>query len=278
MTRKTSTCYTALFQYIEKNIFNLQPKEIMTDFEGGMRNSIKMVYPNVILRGCWFHYCSAIRKKVVQLGLYPLTNRNRKAKLIFKEIMSLPLLPAANIVQGFIHIKKLANVHGLLGRFIGFFTYFESFWLLEVSYMECSNLYSLYLRCALYSKNQKNGLSVADLNMRTTSSLESINSHIGRSFPKHPNIFKFIDCLKQYEYTRSTKMRKLIQNCPKRQMERKHNKDKEREKKIKHFTSLFRRKKINLGIFLEAMSNKTILPLNGMCNGYNIYVCFAFFK
>lgn len=131
------------------------------------------------------------------------------------------------------------------------------------------NYYLLYLRCALYSKNEKYGLSVANLNMRTISSLESINSHIGRSFPKHPNIFKFIDCLKQYEYTKTTKMRKLIENCPKKQMERKHKKDKEREKKIIHFSSLFRRKKIDLALFLEAVSNKNILPLNGMYNGYH---------
>lgn len=105
--------------------------------------------------------------------------------------------------------------------------------------------------------------------MRTISSLESINSHIGRSFPIHPNILKFIGCLKQHEYTKTTKMRKLIENCPKNQMERKHRKDKEREKKIKYSSSLFRRKKIDLGMFLEAMSNKTILPLNGMYNGYH---------
>lgn len=104
--------------------------------------------------------------------------------------------------------------------------------------------------------------------MRTTSSLESMNSQIGRSFPRHPNIFKFIECLKQHEYTKATIMKKLITNCPKNQMNRKHQEDKERDEKIRHFSSLFAKKKIGIGMFLEAMANKKILPLNG---AYTIY-------
>lgn len=121
-----------MFQYIETNIFKLQPKEMMTDFERGLRNSIKSVYPNVILRGCWFHYCSAMRKKVLQMGLRSLINHNRIAKLLYKEIMSLPLLPSAKLVNGYVHIKKIARDNGLLQPFAEFFHYYQSFWLLEV--------------------------------------------------------------------------------------------------------------------------------------------------
>lgn len=108
--------------------------------------------------------------------------------------------------------------------------------------------------------------------MRTTSSLESMNAQIGRSFPKHPNFFKFLECLQQHEYTKATAMKKLIENCPVYQMERKHQKDKERDEKIKHFSSLFARKRIDLGMFLEAMANKKILPLNGAYSFDNIAV------
>lgn len=58
-------------------------------------------------------------------------------------------------------------------------------------------------------------------------------------------------------------MKKLIKNCPKTQMEKKHQKDKERDAKIRYFSSLFAKKEIDLGMFLEAMANKKILPLNG---------------
>lgn len=58
-------------------------------------------------------------------------------------------------------------------------------------------------------------------------------------------------------------MKKLIENCPENQMERKHHEDKERDEKIRYFSSLFAKKEIDLGMFLEAMANKKILPLNG---------------
>lgn len=139
MTRKTESCYTAVFQYIETHVFSLKPAEMMTDFEAGMRNSIKTVYPKTRLRGCWFHFCSALRKKSLRLGLRPLINSNRHAKLVFKELLSLPLLPAVNFVQGYMHIKKIAQSYGLLKYFRHFFVYFESFWLVEVNEKEiCS--------------------------------------------------------------------------------------------------------------------------------------------
>lgn len=132
MTRKTSLCYTEVFKYIETNVFSLEPAEIMTDFEAGMRNSIKIMYPKAKLRGCWFHFCNALRKKSLRLGLRPLINSTPNAKLILKELMSLLLLPADNIVQGYLYIKEMAMNHELLEHFRPLFTYFESFWLIEV--------------------------------------------------------------------------------------------------------------------------------------------------
>lgn len=132
MTKKTAECYTAVFQYIESNVFHLEPSEIMTDFETGLRKSIKHVYPDTNLRGCWFHYCKALRHKSQQLGLRPMLNSSPEAKVILKEIMSLPLLPADKILQGYLHVKKITEEYGISEDFENFFSYFESFWLVEV--------------------------------------------------------------------------------------------------------------------------------------------------
>lgn len=63
--------------------------------------------------------------------------------------------------------------------------------------------------------------------------------------------------------TKATRMKKLLKNCPEKQFGRKHRKDQERDDKIKYFSSLFKKGSIDVGMFLEAMANKTILPLNG---------------
>lgn len=102
--------------------------------------------------------------------------------------------------------------------------------------------------------------------MRTTSSVESLNSQIGRSFAKNPSIFNFCESLKQHEFTKATIMRKLLTDCPKKQLKRKHRVDQERDDKIKYFSSLLKKGFIDVAMFLEAMGNKTILPLNGKCS------------
>ena len=56
MTRKTTVCYTAVFEFIEEHLFQLQPHEIITDYEAGLRLAISRCWPEVTLRGCWFHY------------------------------------------------------------------------------------------------------------------------------------------------------------------------------------------------------------------------------
>lgn len=102
--------------------------------------------------------------------------------------------------------------------------------------------------------------------MRTTSSVESLNSQIGRSFRIHPSIFKFCESLKQLEFTKATRMKKLLVDCPENQLNRKHRVDQERDIKIKYFSSLFKKGSIDVSMFLEAMANKKVLPLNGKCH------------
>lgn len=95
--------------------------------------------------------------------------------------------------------------------------------------------------------------------MRTTSSLESLNSQLGRSFPKHGHIWRFIEQLKYHEYSKSRDMLRLSRgtNIGKKN---KRKKDKERMERIKFLSILLRDKKITSDEFLEAMAGKNIFP------------------
>lgn len=73
----------------------------------------------------------------------------------------------------------------------------------------------------LFLKNDENPLSVFGLNMRTTSSLESLNSLLGQLIPTRPNIFKFVDGIKIHEFTKHRELLELSFHCPKNQLERK---------------------------------------------------------
>lgn len=101
--------------------------------------------------------------------------------------------------------------------------------------------------------------------MRTTSSLESMNSQLRRLFTiKHPNIFRFIEELKPHEFIKALDMLRLVKNRKRKQLKRKRKRYQEREEKIQYFSEMLRKESILVGSFLDIMSNKTILPNCGM--------------
>lgn len=104
---------------------------MITDFEAGMRKAIREYFPNIILRGCWYHYCAAVRKKCIKLGLHYVLKTNAYAKMILKQVMSLPLLPFECFDEGLAHIKRVVSQCGLSKTFARFFIYFV-FWIEEV--------------------------------------------------------------------------------------------------------------------------------------------------
>lgn len=104
---------------------------------------------------------------------------------------------------------------------------------------------------------------MTDVNMRTTSSLESMNSKLNRGCPKHPHIFKFIDRIRLHEFRKSIDLLDLVGDDVSEEFKRKRKLDKDRETKISHFTSLLQKKEIGVDEFLEAMSNNTVLPGTG---------------
>lgn len=133
MTKRTTACYLDVLNFIEDRLFKLQPTEVMTDFEPPMRKSIEIKYPDAKLRGCWYHYCAALYKKALKLGLSSLLKTSSGAKFIMKSLMNLPLLPENRILEGYQCIKKLATRKQLKRAFKQYFAYFESYWLRQVT-------------------------------------------------------------------------------------------------------------------------------------------------
>lgn len=113
----------------------------------------------------------------------------------------------------------------------------------------------------ILTQNERNAISVLDLNMRTTSSIEAINSVIQGSFPEKTNIFKFTDSLKLYESIKASDLYQLILgNISNTQLERKREKDKLRDKKIRRLTRKLKKQTISVEQFLQSMSQEKVLP------------------
>lgn len=97
--------------------------------------------------------------------------------------------------------------------------------------------------------------------MRTTSSLEGLNSVIHALFPKKPTIFKFAKNLRLFEASKATDLYQISTGSittPK--LERKRKADRDRDEKIKNLTAELNKENISVTDFLVFMSEEDTLP------------------
>lgn len=129
MSRKSQACYTHLFETLRKE-FPLDGRSFMTDYEVALRNALRVVYPAMDQKTCWFHYCQAARRKCSSFPkLMHKLKSNETLKRAYFKLLALPLLPAEHIVSCFQMIKsELVDVQEAKK----FLNYFEKQWLEKV--------------------------------------------------------------------------------------------------------------------------------------------------
>lgn len=68
-----------------------------------------------------------------------------------------------------------------------------------------------------------------------------MNASLKRLFPVHPHFYKFMDCLRLHEFSKSLDMLDLVRKkCSKKQLMRRKKRDRERERKIQTLTLLLK--------------------------------------
>ncbi|KAE9534541.1 hypothetical protein AGLY_008631 [Aphis glycines] len=96
LTGKTEEIYVGLFKYA-RNVLPLRYDKltIITDFELGLINAIRLVFPESSHQGCYFHYCQSILRHLrsKESRMYNLAKANPIAARIFRMVLALPYLP-----------------------------------------------------------------------------------------------------------------------------------------------------------------------------------------
>lgn len=132
MTKKSEKAYQKVFEYVNKELFDMKCASFMTDFEKAMRSALHSVVPGVPCYGCWFHYSQALRRRVGTDGLTKFLKTNKEALVIYKKLRFLALLPAAKISEGFNILKQEAlDLHH--DQFNSFVKYVFDQWITKVS-------------------------------------------------------------------------------------------------------------------------------------------------
>lgn len=129
---------------------------------------------------------------------------------------------------------------------------------------QCLKLNYNIIPCIPLFQNRRNPISVEDVeNMRTTSSVEGLNSSVQRTFPKCTHIYKFVDALKLFEHRKCTDLL-YHRGATQAEMDKKRSRDRARDAKIKLHTAALRNKEISVEQFLNEMCSRNVLPSLGI--------------
>ncbi|KAL0882614.1 hypothetical protein ABMA27_001051 [Loxostege sticticalis] len=102
MSDKTQKSYNIVFSMIKSIIPMWEPQTFRCDFEKATINAIQEIFPQVTVKGCFFHYKKAIWKKGRELNLTKSIILKRQIELA----AVLPLLPENLIMEGWFYVAS----------------------------------------------------------------------------------------------------------------------------------------------------------------------------
>lgn len=188
MTRRTVEAYTAALKYIHENLIPLSGKGFLTDFEKAMRLALYIVLPSIIVYGCWFHFCQAVRRKMTSMkDLAALVRKDISAKNLFRRFQCLASLPSNVIEKEFVELSKEAILYS--EYFWIRIDYYDNEWIKRVKPVH----FSVYLK-----------------ETRTTASAEAFNGKSNKTFRTHGNFYHFCETLLREELVTVARLQQLV--------------------------------------------------------------------
>ena len=77
------------------------PTDILLDFKLAALNSVRQVYPNTELKGCFYHFSSNIWKHIQNLGLQNHYQDDENFVLWLRLLSTLALVPPNDVIHYF---------------------------------------------------------------------------------------------------------------------------------------------------------------------------------
>ncbi len=152
------------------------PKRIHVDYEKASINAILRFNNNVTIRGCYFHFANALKRKAYDLGLKVTFNQNRIMKNEYISLKYLCFIPVNSVEDVF---KKL-KTDSSFSQLDQFYEYFENYWIKQVK---------------LSHWNYNN---IDDYFLKTNNVCEGHNSSFSANISNNPKFFKVVGEIKKY--------------------------------------------------------------------------------
>lgn len=180
LPNKKQKTYVTLYNLIKSELPSWSPDIFHCDFELAAINALTEVFPNIQLKGCFYHWSRAMWKKAKAMGF----NKKKGHKRIIGLTAALPLLPEEEMEHGWEYVKAESQDLGMQK----FINYIERFWL---------------------KKQIRKMLSVYGLRHRTNNAMEGWHSKINKRVTKGSiTIPRLLNLLRQVQNTKIKQQQK----------------------------------------------------------------------
>jgi len=93
LSDKSAATYERLHREVKNLIPMAAPSSILVDFEKAAMNSFSAAYTTATLRGCYFHLCQSVMRKVSEIGLKAEYENNEDARTFIRCLPALAFVP-----------------------------------------------------------------------------------------------------------------------------------------------------------------------------------------
>jgi hypothetical protein len=167
--------------------------------------------PDTLVTGCWFHFCQSCYRNTQKLGLMALYDDHAETRELLRSFMALALLPIDRIDEGFQLLKHKILAADHKDQLQLFVSYFEKEWMQNCPPSTWSvggkrwrtNNHAEGESLIFYSFAMK---LLTNLHCLLLSFLAQNRRFSSRVVQPHPNLWRFIQCLKQEESVISHRM------------------------------------------------------------------------
>ena len=158
-----------------KLIFN--PIYIVSDFESSLPEAINLQFPNATHMGCHFHFGQALWRRVQAVGLVTKYREEQPVRTFIECCNAFAFIPIGEVSIKFSElVAQLSDSDK--GQLAPFIDYFKLTWLSGTFPLQLWNKYG------------------CDKHHRTNNAMENWHGRINKLLPTHPNIFIFINAIK----------------------------------------------------------------------------------
>ncbi|XP_031639266.1 uncharacterized protein LOC116351317 [Contarinia nasturtii] len=190
MSNKKEETYNEIFEFMLR-LAPINPTDFMVDFEMAAMNSVTRYFPLADLHGCHFHFGQSVWRKIQEVGLQKQYNEDEEFALNLRMLVALAFVPVDDVIKAYEELVETAFFNSDDPKIDELLDYFQSTYIYRIDRKGKKQSPRFAIPVWNVYENTLAGFP------RTNNNVEGWHNKINSMWGKHPNLFTFIEKLKE---------------------------------------------------------------------------------